>query len=94
MIFVILHLDKFVSFFVVFRSGASNIIFSNGLLDPWSGGGVLHKPNERISIVIIPDGAHHLDLRGTNKADPISVTIARQRELDIIKQWIKEYIGK
>lgn len=77
----------------ILHSGASNIIFSNGLLDPWSGGGVLRSPNERISIVIIPDGAHHLDLRGANKDDPISVQMARQNELEIIKHWIKEYTG-
>ena len=42
-----------------------NIIFSNGLLDPWSSGGVIDQkeagPNNYV--FLIPHGAHHLDLR-------------------------------
>lgn len=76
---------------IIARSAASNIIFSNGLLDPWSGGGVLRTTNDRITIVIIPEGAHHLDLRESNAADPMSVVLARQHELNVIQQWIKNY---
>ena len=42
-----------------------NIAFSNGLLDPWSSGGVL-SPQEagpKNSVFILEKGAHHLDLR-------------------------------
>jgi hypothetical protein len=37
---------------------ASNIVFSNGLLDPWSGGGVLHNISEARDLVavVIPEG--------------------------------------
>ncbi|EDW04971.1 lysosomal Pro-X carboxypeptidase [Drosophila grimshawi] len=70
---------------------ASNIIFSNGLLDPWSGGGVLMSPNDRIHIIILPEGAHHLDLRQSNPMDPASVVDARQKEAAIIGQWISEF---
>jgi hypothetical protein len=37
---------------------ASNIVFSNGLLDPWSGGGVLANISEARDLVavIIPEG--------------------------------------
>jgi len=66
---------------------ASNIIFSNGLLDPWSSGGIL-KGHGTVVTVIIPEGAHHLDLRGTNPADPESVIIARKTERKYIKKWI------
>lgn len=76
---------------LIFYREATNIIFSNGLLDPWSGGGVLRINNERVKIIIIPEGAHHLDLRATNKADPGSVIVARLLELDTIKEWINDY---
>jgi lysosomal Pro-X carboxypeptidase len=38
--------------------GASNIVFSNGLLDPWSGGGVLANVSQARDLVavIIPEG--------------------------------------
>lgn len=67
---------------------ASNIVFSNGLMDPWSGGGVLRTPNDKISIIIIPDTAHHLDLRGSNPNDPESVKGARQKEILAIQKWL------
>ncbi|KAM8716190.1 hypothetical protein ACLKA7_003125 [Drosophila subpalustris] len=68
----------------------SNIIFSNGLLDPWSGGGVLQAPNNQVYVIILPEGAHHLDLRSSNPSDPASVTDARRREAAIIEGWINQ----
>lgn len=67
----------------------SNIIFSNGLLDPWSGGGVLKTFNNNIQIMIIPEGAHHIDLRDKNEKDPRSVTLARNQYLRAFNEWIK-----
>jgi len=49
---------------------ASNIIFSNGELDPWQAGGVLSKINDDIVNIYIESSAHHLDLRLPNAADP------------------------
>uniref|UniRef100_A0A182K5G5 Lysosomal Pro-X carboxypeptidase n=1 Tax=Anopheles christyi TaxID=43041 RepID=A0A182K5G5_9DIPT len=69
----------------------TNIIFSNGLLDPWSGGGVLRSSNENVKIVLIPEGAHHLDLRASNPADPASVTRARAVHVQNIQKWLTEY---
>ena len=52
---------------------------SNGLLDPWSSGGVLKTVSKTNSVVsyVIPEGAHHLDLRARNQNDPASVETVR-----------------
>ncbi|EFN56397.1 hypothetical protein CHLNCDRAFT_144962 [Chlorella variabilis] len=71
---------------------ASNIVFSNGLLDPWSGGGVLaniSQANDLVAVVI-PEGAHHLDLMFSHPLDPPSVTAARAFEEHYIAKWIAQ----
>jgi len=72
-------------------AGSSNIIFSNGLLDPWSVGGVVSSLSDSLVAIIIDEGAHHLDLRFANPDDPPSVILARNREKHIIHQWIEQY---
>lgn len=69
----------------------SNIIFSNGLLDPWCGYGILSLFNKKHTIVIMPDAAHHLDLRADNPADPESVRNARKLYLQKFHDWIREF---
>ena len=72
----------------------SNIIFSNGQLDPWMPGGVYVNATESgwesISL-FIENAAHHLDLRLPNPADPPPVTSARLVERMWIKKWIDDY---
>lgn len=68
----------------------SNIIFSNGGLDPWSGGGVTKSLSDSLVAIVIPDGAHHLDLRYNTNYDPQSVLDARDMEVKYMKLWIKQ----
>ncbi|KAK7503717.1 hypothetical protein BaRGS_00004840 [Batillaria attramentaria] len=67
---------------------ASNIIFSNGLLDPWSGGGVLQSLSPSLIAIQIPLGAHHLDLRAQDPGDTADVRAAREQEKNILKDWL------
>merc|ERR1712117_382357 len=73
-------------------SQTSNIIFSNGKLDPWAVGGVFdNEANPTIYTILIEDAAHHLDLRSSNSADPDSVKEARAAEFMIVESWLKNY---
>ncbi|PKA52864.1 putative serine protease EDA2 [Apostasia shenzhenica] len=69
----------------------SNIIFSNGLRDPWSRGGVLHNLSPTIVALVTQKGAHHLDLRSATKQDPSWLKEQRKLEVKIIKSWIDKY---
>ncbi|RHY25592.1 hypothetical protein DYB32_008212 [Aphanomyces invadans] len=68
----------------------SNIVFSNGGFDPWSSGGVLANSNPQITLVDIPEGAHHLDLMFSDPRDPASVVQARQTEIQHIRAWLRD----
>lgn len=68
----------------------SNVVFSNGRMDPWMGGGVLHNLSDTVVAVIIPEGAHHLDLMFDHENDPESVRQARQLEEEHISMWIEQ----
>ena len=63
-------------------NGTSNIIFSNGLLDPWHVGGFLTSPNVNDLLVSLfaNNTAHHFDLRESNIADPESIISMRKME--------------
>ncbi|XP_068653886.1 uncharacterized protein [Aristolochia californica] len=73
------------------RAFGSNIIFSNGLLDPWSGGGVLENVSETIVALVTELGAHHIDLRASTDEDPDWLTEQRQEEIKLIEVWVNDY---
>lgn len=53
-------------------------------------GGVTKSLSDSLVAILIPDGAHHLDLRFNNEHDPQSVLLTRQLEVKYFKQWIKQ----
>ncbi|RVE54520.1 hypothetical protein evm_001005 [Chilo suppressalis] len=70
---------------------ASNIVFSNGLKDPWAGGGVFNTINESVETMLIIDAAHHLDLMPSSPADPSTVKMAREFHKQRIRRWIQKF---
>jgi len=72
----------------------SNIVFSNGDMDPWMPGGVVTKQSESVVNIMIEAAGHHLDLMFSNSADPQSVVDARNVEIEHIEKWISEANNK
>ncbi|XP_048322126.2 uncharacterized protein LOC107415016 [Ziziphus jujuba] len=75
----------------VLKRFGSNIIFFNGLRDPWSGGGVLKNISSTIVAIVAKEGAHHVDLRFSTKEDPEWLKDVRKQEVNIIQGWISRY---
>lgn len=50
--------------------------------------------NDNIKVVIIPEGAHHIDLRGDDLVDPASVKETRKTHEKQIKKWIQDFATK
>lgn len=76
---------------------ATNIVFSNGNLDPWSPAGVTptlrtkyFSNDESVVSLMIDMGGHHLDLFWSNENDPASVREVREIEILNIRKWIQE----
>ena len=66
---------------------ATNIVWSNGELDPWRAGGMnTNVTADGTGIALyIENAAHHLDLREPNVEDPATVTSGRGVEMAHIK---------
>ena len=73
-------------------SKATNLIFSNGLLDPWHGGGFYPSDGDHPSNVfcVMPNGAHHGDLRGPEPDDPDDIKRCRALEEATIAGWLTQ----
>eukprot|EP01023_Acetabularia_acetabulum_P022146 TRINITY_DN21879_c0_g1_i1.p3 TRINITY_DN21879_c0_g1~~TRINITY_DN21879_c0_g1_i1.p3 ORF type:complete len:136 (+),score=40.33 TRINITY_DN21879_c0_g1_i1:3-410(+) len=69
---------------------ASNIVFYNGLLDPWSSGGVLEDLSDTLIAVVVPMGAHVADIWGEQPNDTPSLKAARETEMEYIWKWVME----
>ncbi|KAH7531139.1 hypothetical protein JRO89_XSUnG0014700 [Xanthoceras sorbifolium] len=69
----------------------SNIIFSNGLRDPYSSGGVLENISESVVAVSTVNGSHCLDILPAKKSDPEWLVMQRKTEVNIIEGWLTNY---
>ena len=67
---------------------ATNIVWTNGGYDPWKGGGVLADVSPSAVAILIPEGAHHLDLMFSHPDDPASVTKARETQRAHMRRWV------
>ncbi|XP_057781884.1 uncharacterized protein LOC131000129 [Salvia miltiorrhiza] len=76
---------------LVLKRFGSNIIFSNGLRDPYSSGGVLEDLSESILAVTTRNGSHCLDIVGGADTDPEWLMMQRKTEVKIIEGWLKIY---
>ncbi|KAL0374826.1 UNVERIFIED_CONTAM: Lysosomal Pro-X carboxypeptidase [Sesamum radiatum] len=75
----------------VLKRFGSNIIFFNGLRDPWSGGGVLKDISKSLVAIVAKEGAHHVDLRFSTGEDPKWLEEVRKKEVGIISKWLSQY---
>ncbi|PSR86533.1 Lysosomal Pro-X carboxypeptidase [Actinidia chinensis var. chinensis] len=76
---------------LVLHRFASNIIFSNGLRDPYSSGGVLEDISDSVVAIHTTNGSHCLDILAADESDPKWLTKQRKEEVKIIQGWIKKY---
>ena len=78
--------------------GHTNIVFSNGALDPWSNAGVMPAANSSrtrdagldpsLVPVLLDLGGHHLDLFFPTAQDPPCAKQARAIEEANIRKWV------
>ena len=87
------------------QSAYTNIVWSNGALDPWSGGGHYLDPAKGVmgaalqnltedgsSVALaIQLGGHHLDLYFPTPGDPPTVQYARKVEAAMIRAWCQKH---
>lgn len=76
------------------QGGVSNIVFSNGLYDPWSSAGIKTNLSATLPAITIDVGAHHIDTFFSDPEDPPSVTAARAFEMAQIEGWIAQWYAE
>lgn len=75
----------------VLKNFASNIIFSNGLQDPYSAGGVLKNISDTVLAIYTEKGSHCLDLHTPTARDPNWLSSMRETEIKVIQGWLSVY---
>nr|POF08663.1 lysosomal pro-x carboxypeptidase [Quercus suber] len=75
----------------VLHKFGSNIIFSNGLRDPYSSAGILENISDTILAVYTKEGSHCLDIVPARSDDPEWLINQRKKQVKIMKQWFHKY---
>ncbi|CAM9184790.1 unnamed protein product [Scytosiphon promiscuus] len=73
-------------------SQVTNVVFSNGRLDPWSGMGVVdqRRAGAGVKVIMMDQAAHHLDLFFEHPLDPPDVVEARRVEMAMVEGWVDQ----
>lgn len=77
----------------------SQIIFSNGLLDPWSAQSVTVNVSDTIVAINIADGAHHSDLGSSlnpapSPGDSAALLAAREQIAQLLERWLSTGVSE
>ncbi|ETW05690.1 hypothetical protein H310_03409 [Aphanomyces invadans] len=72
----------------------SNIVFTNGNYDPWSGTGVLTSVSDSVVALRVDGGAHHLDFMFSHPLDMQSVKDVRIEQKKHMRKWIAAKMTK
>jgi len=67
----------------------SQIIFTNGLRDGWSSGGILESPGRDLPAIVMPKGAHHSEMNSPTVNDTADVVDARAAILAHLRRWLR-----
>ncbi|XP_050878070.1 uncharacterized protein LOC127081884 [Lathyrus oleraceus] len=76
---------------LVLQKFGSNIIFSNGLRDPYGSGGCLNDISDSLVELLMVNGTHCMDILAADEDDPSWLVEQRKKEVMIIHRWIREY---
>src|SRR5690242_18883623 len=89
------RIDSVPEWYGLSMAGASRIILTNGLYDPWYVGGVFensigmeNNKQRGLHVFLMEGAAHHLDLRQPNTCDPPNVHAARRQIVGSLKCWV------
>jgi pimeloyl-ACP methyl ester carboxylesterase len=74
----------------------SHIVFTNGLNDGWSVGGVTRNLSDTLLSFNMPNGAHHSDLNYIfpNANDTADVTLTRELVAQTFERWLAAGVGR
>jgi len=74
------------------ENNVTRILFTNGLKDGWSVGGVQTNLSESLVALNFPNGAHHSDLSGKGPSDEDSDDIKQgfRSVIEIVGEWLED----